>query len=70
MTTAGAVAHDGIVILKNSGNLLPLQKLKSIAIIGSDAVVYTRKVSILMWTLVAMRELWSRDGAREVQLYL
>ena len=36
--TARAVARDGIVLLKNSGNLLPLQKPKSIAIIGSGAV--------------------------------
>jgi beta-glucosidase len=39
-TIAHAVARDGIVLLKNSGNILPLSNLKpkSIAIVGSGAV--------------------------------
>ncbi|KAH6666913.1 glycoside hydrolase superfamily [Halenospora varia] len=37
-TIAKNVARDGIVLLKNTGNLLPLKKPKSIAIIGSAAV--------------------------------
>ncbi|KAF2477372.1 beta-glucosidase 1 precursor [Lindgomyces ingoldianus] len=38
-TNARAIARDGIVLLKNTGNALPLRKPKSIAVIGSDAVV-------------------------------
>jgi beta-glucosidase len=37
-TIARAVARDGIVLLKNTENLLPLKKPKSIAIVGSGAV--------------------------------
>lgn len=33
------MARDGIVLLKNTGNTLPLKKPKSIAVIGSDAIV-------------------------------
>jgi beta-glucosidase len=44
-TTARAVARDGIVLLKNSGNLLPLQKPKSIAIIGSGAVANPKGIN-------------------------
>jgi beta-glucosidase len=34
-----AMARDGIVLLKNTGAALPLKKPKSIAVIGSDAIV-------------------------------
>ncbi|CAK7198365.1 glycoside hydrolase 3 [Sporothrix eucalyptigena] len=34
-----AVARDGIVLLKNDGNLLPLAKPKKLAVVGSAAVV-------------------------------
>lgn len=44
-TTARAVARNGIVLLKNSGNLLPLQKPKSIAIIGSGAVANPKGIN-------------------------
>jgi beta-glucosidase len=44
-TTARAVARDGIVLLKNSGNILPLQKPKSIAIIGSAAVANPKGIN-------------------------
>lgn len=37
-TIARAVARDGIILLKNLDNILPLKAPKSIAIIGSDAV--------------------------------
>ncbi|KAF2469918.1 glycoside hydrolase family 3 protein [Lindgomyces ingoldianus] len=37
-TIARAVARDGIVLLKNTDGILPLKKLKSIALVGSDAV--------------------------------
>ncbi|KAK7189677.1 Beta-glucosidase cel3A [Paraphaeosphaeria sporulosa] len=33
------MARDGIVLLKNTGNALPLKKPKSIAVIGSDSIV-------------------------------
>ena len=36
---ARAVARDSIVLLKNDDNILPLSKPKSLAIIGSDAIV-------------------------------
>lgn len=36
---ARAVARDSIVLLKNDGNILPLNKPKSLAIIGSDSIV-------------------------------
>ncbi|KAG9234413.1 putative beta-glucosidase L [Amylocarpus encephaloides] len=36
---ARAIARDGIVLLKNEGNILPLKKPKSLAIVGSDAIV-------------------------------
>lgn len=36
---ARAVARDSIVLLKNAGKILPLQKPASLAIIGSDAIV-------------------------------
>lgn len=38
-TNVRAMARDGIVLLKNTNNALPLNKPKSIAIIGSDAIV-------------------------------
>ncbi|KAF2205249.1 hypothetical protein GQ43DRAFT_446133 [Delitschia confertaspora ATCC 74209] len=38
-TVARAIARDGIVLLKNTDNALPLKKPKSVAIIGSDAIV-------------------------------
>lgn len=37
-TVARAIARDGIVLLKNTGNVLPLNKPASLAIIGSDAI--------------------------------
>lgn len=43
--TARAVARDGIVLLKNAGGLLPLQKPKSIAIIGSGAVANPKGIN-------------------------
>lgn len=33
------MARDGIVLLKNTDGALPLKKPKSIAVIGSDAIV-------------------------------
>lgn len=36
MAIARTVARDGIVLLKNDGNILPLKSAKSIAIIGQD----------------------------------
>jgi beta-glucosidase-like glycosyl hydrolase len=33
------MARDGIVLLKNTNNTLPLKKPKSIAVIGSDSIV-------------------------------
>lgn len=38
-TVARAIARDGIVLLKNTNNTLPLKKPKSLAIIGQDAIV-------------------------------
>lgn len=38
-TNVRAMARDGIVLLKNVGGALPLKKPKSIAVIGSDAIV-------------------------------
>ncbi|KAF2638569.1 hypothetical protein P280DRAFT_404484 [Massarina eburnea CBS 473.64] len=38
-TNVRAMARDGIVLLKNTGEALPLKKPKSIAVIGSDAIV-------------------------------
>lgn len=38
-TNVRAMARDGIVLLKNTANALPLNKPKSIAVIGSDAAV-------------------------------
>jgi beta-glucosidase len=36
---ARAVARDSIVLLKNDDNILPLNRPKSLAIIGSDAII-------------------------------
>lgn len=36
---ARAIARDGIVLLKNDKNALPLKKPASLAIIGQDAIV-------------------------------
>ncbi|KAF2270041.1 beta-glucosidase 1 precursor [Lojkania enalia] len=41
-TNVRAMARDGIVLLKNTDNALPLSKPKSIAVIGSDAIVAPR----------------------------
>lgn len=38
-TVARAIARDGIVLLKNTNNALPLKKPASLAIIGQDAIV-------------------------------
>ena len=38
-TIARAIARDGIVLLKNSNNALPLTKPASLALIGQDAIV-------------------------------
>lgn len=38
-TIARAIARDGIVLLKNVNNALPLKKPASLAIIGQDAIV-------------------------------
>ncbi|KAF7854757.1 hypothetical protein EAF04_010325 [Stromatinia cepivora] len=38
-TVARAIARDGIVLLKNTNNALPLKKPVSLAIIGQDAIV-------------------------------
>ncbi|KAF4620126.1 hypothetical protein G7Y89_g14696 [Cudoniella acicularis] len=44
-TIAKNVARDGIVLLKNAGNLLPLKKPKSIAIVGSGAVANPKGIN-------------------------
>jgi beta-glucosidase len=36
---ARAIARDGIILLKNDDNILPLRNPKSLAIIGQDAIV-------------------------------
>lgn len=60
-TNVRAMARDGIVLLKNNGDALPLKKPKSIAVIGSDAVVAPKganacagkaSVDYLFWTLL------------------
>ncbi|KAF1995495.1 glycoside hydrolase family 3 protein [Amniculicola lignicola CBS 123094] len=38
-TNVRAMARDGIVLLKNTDNALPLKKPKSLAVIGSDSIV-------------------------------
>jgi beta-glucosidase len=38
-TVARAIARDGIVLLKNTNNALPLKKPASLAVIGLDSVV-------------------------------
>lgn len=38
-TIARAVARDGIVLLKNANNALPLKRPTSLALIGQDAIV-------------------------------
>ncbi|KAF1847527.1 glycoside hydrolase family 3 protein [Cucurbitaria berberidis CBS 394.84] len=38
-TNARAMARDGIVLLKNTNSVLPFNKPKSIAVIGSDSIV-------------------------------
>jgi beta-glucosidase len=38
-TVARAIARDGIVLLKNANNALPLKKPASLAVIGLDSVV-------------------------------
>ena len=38
-TVARAIARDGIVLLKNSNNALPLKKPASLAVLGYDAVL-------------------------------
>ena len=37
-TVARAIARDGIVLLKNINNSLPLKKPQSLAIVGQDAI--------------------------------
>jgi beta-glucosidase-like glycosyl hydrolase len=37
-TVARAIARDGIVLLKNTNNALPLKKPASLAVIGLDSV--------------------------------
>jgi beta-glucosidase len=44
-TIAKAVARDGIVLLKNTNNTLPIKKPKSIAIIGSDSVANPKGIN-------------------------
>ena len=41
-TNVRKMAADGIVLLKNSDNALPLKKPKSIAVIGLDSIVDPR----------------------------
>jgi beta-glucosidase len=41
-TNVRATARDGIVLLKNTNNALPLKKPKSIAVIGSDSIIAPR----------------------------
>jgi beta-glucosidase len=38
-TNVRAMARDGIVLLKNTDGALPLNKPKSVAVIGSDSIV-------------------------------
>ena len=38
-TNVRAMARDGIVLLKNTADALPLKKPKSVAVIGSDSIV-------------------------------
>jgi beta-glucosidase len=38
-TVARAIARDGIVLLKNNNNALPLKKPASLAVVGYDAVL-------------------------------
>lgn len=38
-TVARAIARDGIVLLKNDNNALPLKKPASLAVVGYDAVL-------------------------------
>ncbi len=38
-TVARAIARDGIVLLKNSNNALPLKKPASLAVVGYDAIL-------------------------------
>ncbi len=38
-TIARQIVRDGIVLLKNANNALPLKKPASLAIIGQDAIV-------------------------------
>lgn len=42
VTNVRAMARDGIVLLKNTGAALPLNKPKSVAVIGSDSIVNPR----------------------------
>jgi beta-glucosidase len=44
-TNAKLVARDGIVLLKNVANILPLKTPKSIAIIGSHAVANPKGIN-------------------------
>lgn len=38
-TVARAIARDGIVLLKNEGNALPLNKPATLAVVGYDAIL-------------------------------
>lgn len=38
-TVARAIARDGIVLLKNNNNALPLKKPSSLAVVGYDAIL-------------------------------
>jgi len=42
MGVARAVARDGIILLKNENNILPIQNSKGLALIGQDAAVDSR----------------------------
>jgi beta-glucosidase len=61
--TARAMARDGIVLLKNSGNLLPLQKPKSITILARERL-RIRRALILVSILGVIKALWFRDRDR------
>ncbi|EAW12021.1 glycosyl hydrolase family 3 N terminal domain protein [Aspergillus clavatus NRRL 1] len=69
-TITRAVARDSIVLVKNDGNALPLQKPKSLAIIGQDAIQNTSSGLSTLFRNVLLPGTWLRVVVDEADFLL